>query len=191
MNETEKDEELVDRLKRGDMEALDKLYERYKNEAFRTACLITGSRVEGEDLTQEAFVTCAQSIGSLKDGSKFRGWLLRSLTRAAWKYCRKQRRETPVAEFFEDGRGIQESALSSVLKTDEQRRLHEALYELDEKRRTVIVLYYFDELSVKDTARALGVTEGTVKSRLFSARRHLRQALTEKTMKQKEASLHE
>ncbi len=78
-----------------------------------------------------------------------------------------------------------------MLRTDEQRRLHEALYNLDEKRRTVIVLYYFDELSVKDTAHALGVTEGTVKSRLFSARRHLRKALTETTMKQKEASAHE
>jgi len=191
MNENENDVELVERLKHGDMEALDVLYERYKDDAYRTACLITGSRTEGEDLTQEAFVICAQSIGSLRDGSKFRSWLLRSLTRSAWKYCRKHRRETPVAEFFEDGAGESESALSVVLRTDEQRRLREALYTLDEKRRTVIVLYYFDELSVKDTAHALGVTEGTVKSRLFSARRHLRKALTETTMKQKEASIHE
>jgi len=189
MNEKDNDAELVERLKRGDMEALDGLYERYKDEAYRTACLITGNRSDGEDLTQEAFVVCVQSISSLKDGNKFRAWLLRSLTRSAWKYCRKHRRETPVPEFFETGEG--ESALSAVLRTDEQRRLREALYQLDEKRRTVIVLYYFEELSVKDTAHALGVTEGTVKSRLFSARRHLRQALTEKSRKQKEASAHD
>ncbi|MDO4270302.1 MAG: RNA polymerase sigma factor [Eubacteriales bacterium] len=182
------DEELVRRMQRGDMQAFDELYERYKNDAYRVACLITGTRADGEDLTQEAFMTCAQSITSLKDGSKFRPWLLKTLTRAAWKYCRKKRRETPVSEFFETGES--ESALSAVLRTDEQRRLYAALDTLDEKRRTVIVLYYFDDRSVKEIAQATGVLEGTVKSRLFSARRHLRQALTDKEQKPKEAATH-
>lgn len=179
------DEELVWRMQQGDMQAFDMLYERYKNDAYRVACLITGSRTDGEDLTQEAFVIAAQSIGSLRDGTKFRSWLLRTLSRAAWKYCRKSKRETPVADFFETGES--ESALSAVLRTDEQRRLYAALDTLDEKRRTVVVLYYFDDLPVREIARTLGVTEGTVKSRLFSARRHLRQALTEKEGKPKEA----
>ena len=56
---------------------------------------------DGEDLAQEAFVTCAQSIKSLRDGSKFRPCLLKTLSRAAWKYCRKAKRETPVSEFFD------------------------------------------------------------------------------------------
>ena len=153
------DKELVSRMQHGDMQAFDELYERYKDDAYRLACLITGSRTDGEDLAQEAFVTCAQSIKSLRDGSKFRPWLLKTLSRAAWKYCRKAKRETPVSEFFDAGES--ESALSAVLRTDEQRRLY----------------------------AALGVTEGTVKSRLFSARRHLRQALTEER-KPKEAANH-
>ena len=142
---------------------------------------------DGEDLAQEAFVTCAQSIKSLRDGSKFRPWLLRTLSRAAWKYCRKAKRETPVSEFFDAGES--ESALSAVLRTDEQRRLYAALDTLDEKRRVTVVLYYFDDRSVREIAQATGVTEGTVKSRLFSARRHLRQALTEER-KPKEAANH-
>ena len=133
------DKELVSRMQHGDMQAFDELYERYKDDAYRLACLITGSRTDGEDLAQEAFVTCAQSIKSLRDGSKFRPWLLKTLSRAAWKYCRKAKRETPVSEFFDAGE--------------------------------------------------TGVTEGTVKSRLFSARRHLRQALTEER-KPKEAANH-
>ena len=180
------DEELVRRLQAGEMQAFDTLYERYKDDAFRVACLITGSRADGEDLTQEAFVTAVRSIGSLKDGSRFRPWLLRTLTRAAWRYCRKAKREPPVADFFEQGES--ESALSTVLRSDEQRQLYQALYALDEKRRTVVVLHYFDELPVKEIARTLGVTEGTVKSRLFSARRHLRQALTANEAKPKEAA---
>ena len=79
------DKELVSRMQHGDMQAFDELYERYKDDAYRLACLITGSRTDGEDLAQEAFVTCAQSIKSLRDGSKFRPWLLRTLSRAAWK----------------------------------------------------------------------------------------------------------
>ena len=66
------DKELVSRIQHGDMQAFDELYERYKDDAYRLACLITGSRTDGEDLAQEAFVTCAQSIKSLRDGSKFR-----------------------------------------------------------------------------------------------------------------------
>lgn len=181
------DKELVSRMQYGDMQAFDELYERYKDDAYRLACLITGSRTDGEDLAQEAFVTCAQSIKSLRDGSKFRPWLLRTLSRAAWKYCRKAKRETPVSEFFDAGES--ESALSAVLRTDEQRRLYAALDTLDEKRRVTVVLYYFDDRSVREIAQATGVTEGTVKSRLFSARRHLRQALTEER-KSKEAANH-
>ena len=125
---------------------------RYKDDAYRLACLITGSRTDGEDLAQEAFVTCAQSIRSLRDGAKFRPWLLRTLSRAAWKYCRKARRETPVSEFFDGNMG--ESALSAVLRTEEQRRLYAALGTLDEKRRVTVVLYYFDDRSVKEIAQA-------------------------------------
>ena len=56
------DKELVSRMQHGDMQAFDELYERYKDDAYRLACLITGSRTDGEDLAQEAFVTCAQSL---------------------------------------------------------------------------------------------------------------------------------
>ena len=170
--------ELVRRMQQGDMQAFDTLYERYKDDAYRLACLITGSRTDGEDLAQEAFVACAQSIGSLRDGAKFRPWLLRTL-----------RRETPVSEFFDENTG--ESALSAVLRTEEQRRLYAALRTLDEKRRVAVVLYYFDDRSVKEIAQATGVTEGTVKSRLFSARRHLRQALTDRESRPKEVASHE
>ena len=98
------DKELVSRMQHGDMQAFDELYERYKDDAYRLACLITGSRTDGEDLAQEAFVTCAQSIKSLRDGSKFRPWLLKTLSRAAWKYCRKAKRERRSQSFLTQAR---------------------------------------------------------------------------------------
>ena len=140
------DEELVCRMQRGDMQAFDELYARYKNDAYRVACLITGNRADGEDLTQEAFVICARSIGSLKDGAKFRPWLLKTLSRAAWKYCRKTKRETPVAEFFETGEA--ESALSAVLRTDEQRRFSSSAYSASYSRRCSSVRSTADSAAV-------------------------------------------
>lgn len=168
--------ELVRRMQQGDMQAFDTLYERYKDDAYRLAASSPAAGRTARISRRRRLSPVRQSIGSLRDGAKFRPWLLRTLSRAAWKYCRKAKRETPVSEFFEGETG--ESALSAVLRTDEQRRLYAALDTLDEKRRVAVVLYYFDDRSVKEIAQATGVTEGTVKSRLFSARRHLRQALT-------------
>ena len=95
----------------------DELYTRYRDEALRTASLITGSRADGEDVVQEAFVQCYQRIGQLRDRSKFKAWLFTLLTRTAWKYCRKRGREEPVSEFFDDAEKAGESALGAVLRT--------------------------------------------------------------------------
>ncbi len=171
------DEILVRRLQQGDSTAFDELYMRYRDEALRTASLITGSRADGEDVVQEAFVQCYQMIGQLRDPARFKAWLFKLLTRAAWKYCRKRGREEPVAEFFDDAKQAGESALSAVLRTEQSRELFTAVQDLDEKQRAVIVLYYFNDLAVRDIARVLGCREGTVKSRLFAARRNLQKAM--------------
>ena len=95
------DEEiLVRRLQQGDREAFDALYMLHRDVVLRTACLITGNRMDGEDVTQEAFVQCYQRIGQLRDPKLFRAWLFRAMTRMAWKQCRVRRREQPVDVLF-------------------------------------------------------------------------------------------
>lgn len=181
------DEELVVRLKHGDTSAFDGLYEQHKNDALRIACLITGSRADGEDVVQETFIQCFRMIGQLQDPARFRPWLFRLLTREAWKCCRKRGREQPVAELYEQGEPAGESALSAVLQSEQSRQVWQALSGLDEKHRTAVVLYYFDEMPIRDIARVMGCMEGTVKSRLHTARRSLRQVLTDSEQMVKEA----
>lgn len=167
------DEEiLVRRLQQGDREAFDALYMLHRDAVLRTACLITGNRTDGEDVTQEAFVQCYQRIGQLRDPKLFRAWLFRAMTRMAWKQCRVRRREQPVDVLF--GQDTHESALCTVLRTEQSRRLYEAVLSLDDKHRTVVVLYYFSDMAVRDIARVLQCREGTVKSRLHTARQNLK-----------------
>lgn len=175
------DEILVKRLQQGDRAAFDALYSRYRDEALRTASLITGSRTDGEDVVQEAFVQCYQHIGQLRDPARFKAWLFTLLTRAAWKYCRRRGREQPVAEFFDDAEKAGESALGAVLRTEQSRALFAAVQALEDKQRTVIVLYYYNDMPVREIAKVLGCREGTVKSRLFAARRSLQKAMERDT----------
>lgn len=169
------DASLVTQLKQGDMTAFDTLYTRYCHDVYRTAYLITGSRADSEDLTQEAFIQCLHSLHSLRDGSRFRPWLLKLLTRNAWKTCKKHGREQPAETLPQTGQA--ESALTAVLRQEEYHKLYTTLYTLSEKQRTCVVLYYFNDLSVHEIAKITGTIDATVKSRLFAARRILRQQL--------------
>ena len=128
-------------------------------------------------MVQEAFVQCYQRIGQLRDPARFKSWLWTLLTRAAWKYCRRRGREEPVAEFFDDSAKAGESALGAVLRTEQSRELFQAVQALEQKQRTVVVLYYYNDMAVRDIARVLECREGTVKSRLFAARRNLQKAM--------------
>lgn len=129
-------------------------------------------------LFRRLFVKCYCSCRELKDCSRFPSWLYQILTRTAWRYGKKQRREEPVETFYEaeDTRsGTQ--PLESILKKEERVRLLNAIGELDVKQRTVIMLYYYNQLSTKEISRIMGCLEGTVKSRLYTARKNLEQAL--------------
>lgn len=171
------EEEWVKRLQQGDSTAFDALYDRYRDQALRTASLITGSRTDGEDVVQEAFVQCYQKIRQLRDPTRFRPWLFRLLTRAAWKYCRQRSREEPMAACYDDAENAEESALGTVLRNEQSRELFRAVQRLEAKQKTVIVLFYYDDMAIRDIARVLSCREGTVKSRLYAARRNLQKIM--------------
>lgn len=178
------EEELVRRLQAGDAAAFETLYERYQNLIVRTAALITGSRQEGEDVAQECFIRCWQQIGTLRDPARLKSWMLTILTRDAWRAGKRRRRETPVEEFWTGETAP--SSLDAVLRQEADRRLYQAVRALPDKQREIVVLYYFNDLPVREIARVTGSLEGTVKSRLFTARRALRAALGEEYMTEME-----
>lgn len=172
------EKEIIVKIQSGDMNALGELFEMYKNESFKYSYLITGDKYTSEDIVQETFITCYFHIKSLKNVEQFRSWFFKILTRIAWRYAKKQNKSVPVDNIFEklQNKNIDESIEKYIINQQSQ-MLRTEIENLELKQRTVIILYYFNGLSVKEIANIIGCFEGTVKSRLYSARKKLKCSL--------------
>ena len=171
-------EEIIRRWKKGERDAFDTVYEAYKNLARRTAYLICKNQADSEDIVQETFVKCHLHIRELKKEKEFKAWMLKILVRCSWQFLKKKNRELPDDESvvrFQD----QEipGLLDIELKKEREREIFSSIQKLSDKHRIVIILYYYDEMSVKEIAKILGCMEGTVKSRLYTARNQLKTIL--------------
>lgn len=179
--------EAVERLKNKDREAFDFLYEKYKNEILRAAYFITNNRFDSEDIVQETFVKCYLYAHELRDNSLFKTWLYRILTRTAWRFCKKNGVEKPTDEIFDlikDSNPC--SPADIILQSELEQFLLKEINRLKTKHRTVIVLYYYNQLSTKEIAKVMGCLEGTVKSRLYNARAQLKNSLEKNGPKKEE-----
>lgn len=171
--------DLVRLVQNGDMEAFEELFERYKAQALRTAFFITNNIFSSEDIVQETFIKCWNSIGSLKKPEFFKSWFFKILTRTSWKYSVRDKKDVLVQDIFEkaDAQSIDE-AVNLFVITEQNKVLHREIESLDIKQKTVIILYYFNGFSVKEIAKITGCFEGTVKSRLHNGRKTLKNRLT-------------
>lgn len=171
-------EDLVRRMQQGDQDAFDQIFNLYQNRLLRTAWLISGNHADSEDIVQETFVKCYCSCKKLKNPALFPTWIFQILTRTAWRYGKKKSRETPVEELFDqESQDTGDSPLEQLLQKELQEEIYQRIMELNQKQRTVIILYYFDQLSTKEISHIMGCFEGTVKSRLYTARKSLEQSL--------------
>jgi RNA polymerase sigma factor (sigma-70 family) len=171
------DGELFARAQRGDAAAYEEIVHRYQQVAFRTAYVITGSAAEAEDAAQEAFVKAYRALASFRPGAEPRPWLLRIVANEARNRVRSTGRrhqlELRIAEGFRPG-GAAPSPEAVAVAAEDRRRLLSLVNELGDEDRRVIASRYFLELSGEETAAALGIAEGTVKSRLSRALSRLR-----------------
>ncbi|SFC38480.1 RNA polymerase sigma factor [Clostridium uliginosum] len=174
MSETE----LVEKIQSGDMNALGEIFEIYKNQGLKYAYLITGSRFTSEDIVQETFIKCYLSAKSLKNAEQFKPWFFKILTRIAWKHTGKERKTLPFENIFEKANDESiDKSIERYIRNQEAEALHAEIEHLDLKQKTVVVLFYFNGLTVKEIAKIMGCFEGTVKSRLYSARKKLKLSL--------------
>ena len=175
------DAELVDRVRRGETRLFAELVARYQDAVFAMASRFVPGAVDAEDVAQEAFLKAYRGLEGFKGEARFSTWLYRITWNLCADWLRRHRRSGRTAhlplenaEALADGRVDLERGL---LASEERRKVREALDGLDEKYRSVIVLLYYQKLSYEEIASVMGVPLKTVETRLYRARRMLKQSL--------------
>jgi RNA polymerase sigma-70 factor, ECF subfamily len=174
--------ELVERAKRGDLRAWETIVRGYQGIAFRTAYLLSGSAADAEEAAQDGFVKAYRALGRFRRGAPLKPWLLRIVANEARNRRRSAgRREALTLRAAAENRpgDAVPSPEAALLAGEDRTRLLAAVNALSEEHRLAIACRYFLDLSEDETAAALGVRRGTVKSRLARALGRLRDELGE------------
>jgi RNA polymerase sigma factor (sigma-70 family) len=168
---------LAGRAKRGDERAFEELMRMYQATAFRTAYLLSGSAADAEEAVQTGFVKAWAALPRFKAGSPFKPWLLRIVVNEAHNRRRSAARRVDLrlrATAAHPQEGAASSPEGAALGRERREELLRAFEKLDDRDRDVLACRYFLELSEEETATALGLPRGTVKSRTARALARLR-----------------
>jgi RNA polymerase sigma-70 factor (ECF subfamily) len=175
-----RDRETMHRLARGDLGALDQLYEQYGAMAFSIAYRITGDRAGAEDVVQESFLGAWRNAARYVDGrGTVRTWLLSIVHHRAIDAIRRRR---PTSELPESEAGLPEPLVMPDTWTEvatglDRAAIQVALARISEVQREAIELAYFNGLTQTEIAERTGVPLGTVKGRLRLGLQGLRAAM--------------
>jgi RNA polymerase sigma-70 factor (ECF subfamily) len=143
--------------------------------AFRVAFSVLRQREDAEDVAQDAFAKAHRHFRQLRDPARFRSWLVRMVWRMALDRRRSDQRRS--ARDVEHGNLHGGSPTDTMVSEERAQMLWEAIDALPEKLRSVIVLASIEGHDVAAVAQLLGIPQGTVKSRLFLARKQLKERL--------------
>lgn len=171
------DTEAIIRLKQGDLEGLAVLIQRYQVKALRTAYLITQERALAEDVTQGVFIRLAGNIHQFDHTRSFAPWLMRCIANAAVQASQRyQRQESLDAELAFENLLVDPAPIpdDTVEQQELESIIEQTLQQLSPQQRAVIILRYYAGLSESEMAVFLDTPPGTIKSRLYKARRRLR-----------------
>lgn len=174
------DRELVERAKRGEVDAYEQLVLRYQGIAQRTAFLVTGNAGDAEEAAQEAFIKAFYALDRFRQDASFKPWILKIVVNEARNRRRRNRRQSDLALRVQDERRSGDAVPSpetAFLVSEERGFLLEAVNGLSERDREAITMRYFLDLSEAEMAEVLGCRRGTVKSRLSRAMSRLRARL--------------
>lgn len=177
-------DELLDRARRHEADALEALVERYSPRVYALLLRLTSSRDVAEDFLQETFLRVVRTIGTYEHVGRFEAWLFRIAANLARDYARQRRRIGPIASLSSpDVDGAPTAAIdpevpASVGERVESQELSaqlaSALAQLPDADREILLLRHYSELSFREIAEILGVPLGTALARAHRALQKLR-----------------
>ena len=181
------DEQLLRCFASGDRTALEELFRRYRLPAFRVAHRLLGNEADALDAVQDGFVKAITHLQSFQGRSSFKTWLLRVVSNASLDLGRRRgRRDLLRLDQVRQNEATDKNLMTAddtahgLERRDLRLRLDEALAKLSEAHRQTFVLHNEAELSYREVADTLGISIGTVMSRLFYARQKLREYLSDR-----------
>ena len=182
----EEDQQLVERVQRGDKRAFDLLVLKYQHKILGLIVRFVHDTHEAQDVAQEAFIKAYRALGNFRGDSAFYTWLYRIAINTAKNYLVSRGRRPPDsdvssedAEFYDGDHGLKdlESPERALLRDEIEGTVHRTIQQLPEDLRTALTLREFDGLSYEDIASVMQCPVGTVRSRIFRAREAIGKAL--------------
>jgi RNA polymerase sigma-70 factor (ECF subfamily) len=169
------DKDIIEFINQGNSNAFQHLVERYEDTIASVVIGMLGHRPDTEDIGQEIFIRVYKSLKKFRFRSSFRTYLVRIAVNVCLDQVRKSsiRHERPEAGDFSSEREIIDENPAFEIRDS----INRALQELDKDQRIVVILRLVEGYSVKETAKILGIPEGTVLSRLSRAQEKLRELL--------------
>ena len=188
MSDREVDQQIVERVQRGDKQAFDLLVIKYQRKLARLISQFIRDSGEVEDVTQEAFIKAYRALPSFRGDSAFYTWLYRIGINTAKNFLVSQGRRAPTntqsfdsedAENFEEGGNLRElnTPESELMSKQVAQTVNLTLDKLPEELRTAIILREIEGLSYEEIANVMNCPIGTVRSRIFRAREAISEEL--------------
>ena len=181
------DRELVLAAQRGDRDAFKTLFERYHRRAYALAFGVLRHQDDALDVVQDAFIKAHKYLDKFEGNSSFYTWLYRIVMNLAIDHLRKHRRVKPVeldeTRIENEGddallpRILGGNPVRALVDKQIRARIDQALDELSDNHRAVLVMRELEGLSYEDMAQAMSCSKGTIMSRLFHARRNMQKRL--------------
>lgn len=187
MNELTENE-IIQQLKNGDYTNYDKIVESYKNRVFGMAYKFTNDYDETQDLAQEVFLKIYRQIKNFRGESKLSTWIYRISINTCLDWKKKKERLKSInfsnmvsEENKEQNIDLPDTNLmpdEKLIKDEHQKEIHDMIYELSDKYKTVLIMYHFNEMTYQEISKALDIPERTVETRLYRARRMLKERIS-------------
>jgi RNA polymerase sigma-70 factor, ECF subfamily len=177
---------LIIRCRAGEADAIQDLVREHQADVFRLALSILDDSAEADEVTQEAFLAALRMLESYRGDSTFTTWLYRITVNLCQTRLRKRQAKERILHALQSIFRLADASAAHpeeiVIQREANSLVWKAVSELNEKHRLPVILYYYKNLPVLEIAVVLNLREGTVLSRLYTARERLRAKLGDMTI---------
>ncbi|MBR1765214.1 MAG: sigma-70 family RNA polymerase sigma factor [Ruminococcus sp.] len=180
--EREQTAQLAEQAKQGDRAAFEELYKEFRGKVYFFVKRLVGSGDTAEDITSETFATAFEKLSELRSGESFVGWLYSIAYSRCTHFLRNESRSISVESVEEIDELLEASALNEPILLPEdyavneeiKTQLKQMIDSLPEDMRSAVIMYYYDEMTVREVASAMNTSENNISQKLHRARKRIR-----------------